>query len=111
MSEITRGEKNPRWIKDRSRLKIKRAGIEKFLLDEWRKQVFERDDYTCLHCDERGGKLNADHILPVYLFPELILEISNGRTLCKKCHKKTPTYGYKVLKMKREDFEMEVSYS
>ena len=99
------GEKNPRWISDRSKLKTKRGGVEKFLLDAWRKQIYERDDYRCQKCGVRGGRLNADHIKPVLLFPELAITLENGRTLCTACHRKTPTFGSKVLKLKREDFE------
>src|SRR5262249_39131272 len=31
---------------------------------EWRKKVFERDNYTCVACHLRGGELHADHIKP-----------------------------------------------
>lgn len=55
---------------------------------EWRISVFERDNYTCINCgDDKGGNLNADHIKPFSLFPELRLDINNGRTLCIDCHK------------------------
>ncbi len=60
---------------------------------EWRIAVFERDDYTCQECGQRGGELNADHIKPFALFPELRLDVSNGRTLCKPCHLSTETFG------------------
>lgn len=63
----------------------------------WRESVFERDNWTCQECKQRGGKLNADHIKPFSLFPELRLDISNGRTLCVSCHKKTDTFGYKLV--------------
>lgn len=59
----------------------------------WRSTVFIRDNYTCQFCLKRGGKLQADHIRPFRLFPELRLDINNGRTLCITCHRKTPTYG------------------
>lgn len=62
---------------------------------KWRKSVFERDDYTCVWCGKRGGELNADHIKAFSTFPELRMDISNGRTLCKSCHLKTDTYARK----------------
>jgi 5-methylcytosine-specific restriction endonuclease McrA len=58
----------------------------------WRIAVFHRDHYTCQHCGQVGGELNADHILPFAYYPELRLELSNGRTLCLPCHEKTPSY-------------------
>lgn len=54
----------------------------------WRRSVFERDSYTCQKCFVKGGHLNADHIKPFALFPELRLEIANGQALCVKCHLK-----------------------
>lgn len=66
---------------------------------EWRKKVFERDNYTCALCGSRNGKghyveLNADHY-PVP-FKDILLrgdtdklwELSSGRTLCVQCHKR-----------------------
>lgn len=66
----------------------------------WREAVFARDGYKCIWCgDDRGGNLNADHIKPFYLFPELRFAIDNGRTLCEPCHRTTETYGRKVYKL------------
>src|SRR3990167_1453874 len=64
---------------------------------DWRKTIYERDNYTCQECGARSGngktiKLNADHIKPWSLFPELRFELNNGRTLCVESHKKTDTY-------------------
>ena len=54
---------------------------------DWRYAVFKRDDFTCQHCNKRGGYLEADHIESWTDFPELRYEVDNGRTLCKECHR------------------------
>jgi len=85
-----------------------------FLYREWRKAVFERDKYTCQKCGEKGGWKEADH------YPKSFAEIfysnniktldealecvffwdtNNGRTLCRECHFKTPTYGFSKPKV------------
>lgn len=75
----------------------------------WRIGVFTRDNRTCVQCHRHYRKkqveIEADHILPRYFFPELTLDINNGRTLCRKCHKRTETYGRGVMGLKRADFE------
>ena len=63
------------------------------LYKQWRTAVFERDEYTCQVCFSIGGKLNADHIKRFSDFPELRLDVNNGRTLCVPCHLKTATFG------------------
>lgn len=68
---------------------------------QWRKSVFERDNYTCQKCSVRGTYLEADHIKPFAYYPELRYEISNGRTLCRPCHNKTKVGSKKM----RELFE------
>ena len=63
----------------------------------WRRAVYERDNYTCVWCGTKeSGKLNADHIKPFCIYPELRFAIDNGRTLCISCHKKTDTWGNKI---------------
>jgi HNH endonuclease len=51
-----------------------------------RECCFERDNYTCRSCAQRGGKLNAHHIWPFQRFPEWKYEVWNLLTLCKRCH-------------------------
>lgn len=85
-----RGEKHPRWIKDRSQLKRGRYNNSfrgEGPIASWRSQIFERDDFTCQKCFIKGGRLNAHHIKSWANFPELRFEVSNGLTLCVNCHK------------------------
>jgi 5-methylcytosine-specific restriction endonuclease McrA len=85
------GEKNYCWKGGVSSInaRIRRS----YEYRNWRKAVFERDDYTCVNCQNRGIRLNADHIKPFAKYPEFRFDINNGRTLCVPCHKKTDTFG------------------
>ena len=69
----------------------------------WRRSVFERDNYTCQKCGDKNFKglgktieLHPHHIKDRYSFPELQFEVSNGQTLCIKCHRQTDNYGCKA---------------
>lgn len=63
---------------------------------EWRKlrqQCLERDHYECQWCKAEGRVmtvndtiLEVDHIQELEHHPELALELSNLRALCKDCH-------------------------
>jgi hypothetical protein len=93
MSDIQKGDKAHWWkggITD-SLIQI-RNGLDYKL---WREAVYKRDDFTCVFCGKKGGKLNADHIKSFALYPELRFAIDNGRTLCVECHLKTDTFGGK----------------
>lgn len=72
---------------------------------EWRKKVFERDNWTCVWCRAKGVRLNADHIKPFADFPELRFEIDNGRTLCIPCHLSTETFGWKLYNKKHANIQ------
>lgn len=63
---------------------------------EWRKEVFNRDSYTCQLCGAKdSGTLNAHHIESYTANPELRTALSNGITLCEECHKNFHhQYGY-----------------
>jgi 5-methylcytosine-specific restriction endonuclease McrA len=83
-----------RWSKvRRADPKLRRSSA----MIRWSMSVKVRDKFTCQICGAipPTRELVADHIKPLCLHPELALELSNGRTLCKSCHLKTPTYGSK----------------
>jgi hypothetical protein len=53
---------------------------------QWRISVFQRDDYTCQICSQRGGPLVAHHIFSYTYYPDLRFLVSNGATICRSCH-------------------------
>lgn len=78
------GEKNPAWKGGISswRDKIYRSQNYK----DWRKGVFERDNYECVCCDSNRKYLQSHHIAEFAKYPEQRFDVRNGLTLCKPCH-------------------------
>jgi 5-methylcytosine-specific restriction endonuclease McrA len=68
---------------------------------EWRYKVYERDKFTCQVCGyDKGRTLNAHHLIAWSANENLRFELSNGITLCKKCHMGFHNkygYGYNTL--------------
>lgn len=76
---------------------------------EWRKACFARDDRTCQIClvKDNNIEFNIDHIISFSSILQKhniknmddarkcqeLWDIKNGRALCLKCHKETPSYG------------------
>jgi len=70
---------------------------------QWRRNVFNRDNWTCCWCFKRGGHLEAHHVREFKTIKDLcnlhtiddalscseLWEIENGITLCVNCHNKT----------------------
>ncbi len=60
-------------------------------LQRWTRLVKERDGHCCAECSFQGikgdGIMEAHHVIPKALHPELATEVFNGVTLCKPCHK------------------------
>jgi predicted restriction endonuclease len=54
---------------------------------EWRNSVFSRDGFTCQLCGQVGGSLQAHHIKRWSTNVDERYQVSNGVTLCVKCHK------------------------
>lgn len=114
MSSKRKGKNNPMWGKKRPEMSgnknphwkggvyPKNMALRHSLEYKiWRRAVFERDCYTCQICGEKSnGNIEADHIKPFSLYPELRFAIDNGRTLCEGCHK---IYGWKYRPGRREN--------
>ncbi len=99
------GHLNPNWNGGTTPLRKLIRELPQY--QEWRKSVFERDNYVCIiGRKEHGNKLNVDHIMS---FKDImkryrikttedairckkLWDISNGRTLCLNCHKQTLNY-------------------
>ena len=62
----------------------------------WRKKIMRLGKNVCSACGSVKS-LQADHIKPVATHPHLVYEVDNGKILCITCHKKTPTYGWKMI--------------
>ena len=105
-----RGEGNPQWRGGKTQLS--QAIRADALYKAWRASIFERDGYVCQFCGDKsveGNKviLHADHITPLHKLIDThqlktieharscdsLWDVTNGRTLCRSCHKKTATYG------------------
>lgn len=56
---------------------------------QWQKSVFKRDQNTCQLCNKTKCPIAAHHIYLKAKYPDKVLDINNGITLCDKCHHKT----------------------
>lgn len=52
----------------------------------WRKEVYERDNWTCQACGKHGGDLRAHHLEAYDANPDKRFDLDNGVTLCTNCH-------------------------
>jgi 5-methylcytosine-specific restriction endonuclease McrA len=55
-------------------------------IDKWRKLIKKRDNYQCQNC-RSPKQIQVHHINNFSYFKEQRLDINNGITLCKDCHK------------------------
>jgi len=109
LSESRRGSKSHFWKGGKTELAMNIRNH--FSYSEWRTKVFERDNFTCQDCGTKGGQLNADHQKPFSFILKhfkiksiedalkcsLLWDVSNGKTLCEGCHRKTPTFAKKAI--------------
>lgn len=89
MSEAKRGkllgESNPNWkggYVDPTARERKSHNAR-----QWRDAVKARDGQKCVECGNKNG-LHAHHIASWKDNPHLRFELSNGKTLCVRCHQK-----------------------
>jgi hypothetical protein len=82
---IKKGCSHYRWKGGRSWERFKNPQYQ-----EWRNAVLARDNYTCTSCTRQCKKyekgLAAHHIKNYADHPELRYDVSNGITMCRKCH-------------------------
>lgn len=105
------GKNAPNWRGGKTSLTLRVRNSNKYTV--WRKSVFERDSYTCQICKQYGGRLQADHIIPLSVLIEgqtylevmsnpKVWNLTNGRTLCRLCHFKTDTYAQRAVGYKKK---------
>lgn len=75
--------KHKSHIKTRIRKRMYSINVRAWM--KLRKQVFQRDDYTCRYCGKRGGLLEADHVIPFSKGGSD--DISNLVTACRRCNR------------------------
>src|SRR4051812_12128 len=56
------------------------------LLSLWSRQVRDRDGNKCSVC-QSSSYIQAHHLIPKERFPLVQYELSNGLSLCARCHK------------------------
>lgn len=84
LSEAKKGIRNPRWQNNLTIFNLKIRNSRK--MKEWKKAIFERDNYTCQKTGCKKEKLIAHHIKNFSQYSELRFSISNGITLSKESH-------------------------
>ena len=85
-SENRKGKNSPNWNPNlTNKERIVGRKYEEYY--DFRKQVFERDNYTCQITGKRGGKLQAHHLNCYSDYKEERTDINNGITLSKEIHR------------------------
>lgn len=89
---INKAEKLRRFKKTKGYLnkqfKKRMKTEEKIKEEEWKRNVFERDNHTCQICEKKleGKNKHPHHIIPKGFKP-LRWDVMNGITLCYQHHK------------------------
>lgn len=86
IADSMRGTKHPNWKGGVTYPIFALRKTKEYRL--WHNAVLERDGFLCRKCHKSTRRLNAHHIFSFTLFPELRFEVSNGLTVCMRCHTK-----------------------
>lgn len=79
------GKNHPNWQGGKTELVQKLRNSKEYA--KWRKLVFERDKYICKICGyDKGHILEAHHYMMFSKNENLRFDVSNGITLCQRCH-------------------------
>lgn len=106
------GPNSPAWKGGKTNITLLIRGMPEYKL--WRQSCFKRDNFICTFCRKPKQYLNADHIKPISAIIREnnidgtiearncneLWDLSNARTLCEACHKKTETFKGKARKYK-----------
>lgn len=78
-------EKNPNWKGGITPVNLLIRQSTEY--QDWRLAVYIRDDFTCQLCGKKSeGDIHANHIKKFSDYPELRFTLTNGITLCERCH-------------------------
>lgn len=77
-------ENNPNWRGGTAtELQLARGSVE---YRDWRKDVLERDKFTCIVCGDDNNDMHAHHLESFAKNKDLRFDVDNGVTLCILCH-------------------------
>lgn len=85
LNKIYKGERHWNWQGGKSGKRATLMSREEY--KTWRRKVFEKDNFECQKCGQVGRELRAHHIYNFANYPERRLDITNGITLCDRCHR------------------------
>jgi len=103
------GKNHPAWKGDKCISPMRKRIWQSIKYQQWRQDIFIRDNFICQKCNQKGGDLEVHHhkksfknllkevkkylpLLSLYegaMIYSPLWDIKNGITLCKKCHNKT----------------------
>ena len=103
------GENHPNW--DPTKSNKERLTTRKYEMSVLRKKTLKRDNYTCQCCSQKGGTLNAHHILLFSKHVVVRYDLNNLITLCYTCHKQYHSkYKKNINQETLNEFKKEVNF-